>query len=308
MNLQTRFSVPPPIAVAEHIMKDGARIRLRRHGKPGATRLVLSHGNGLAINAYAPFWLPLTECYDVVVFDLRNHGENPLHDEAAHNWVSFYSDMEEIFHGIPEHFGPAKSVGVFHSLSAMAALAHVQRMGKRWDAICLFDPPMMPPAGHPLHTIEMVDGPRLSERALRRTATFDAPEELAAQFRRREAFARWLPEAPDLFARHTLRQMPDGRWTLCCPPAYEGKVYKEKKDESLFERLPRIEVPLKIIAGDPASPYASPAAKTAKAAHDDLGIDYAFVPGTTHFLQIEEPQACRDLLIDFLRRHALDTE
>ncbi len=66
-------------------------------------------------------------------------------------------------------------------------------------------------------------------------------------------------------------------------------------------------MPLMIIAGDPDSPYASPAAATAKSAHDDLGIDYAMVPGTTHFLQIEEPQVCRDLLIDFLKRHGLDS-
>jgi hypothetical protein len=30
------------------------------------------------------------------------------------------------------------------------------------------------------------------------------------------------------------------------------------------------------------------------------------VPGTTHFLQIEEPQRCRDLLIEFLGQHRLN--
>jgi pimeloyl-ACP methyl ester carboxylesterase len=68
-----------------------------------------------------------------------------------------------------------------------------------------------------------------------------------------------------------------------------------------------IGVPLRIIAGDPDSPYASPAAAVAKAAHDEYGVDVAMVPGTTHFLQFEEPQACRDLLIDFLRRHGLES-
>ena len=83
-------------------------------------------------------------------------------------------------------------------------------------------------------------------------------------------------------------------------------MFKENKGP-LFEGLRTVPIPLMIIAGDPASPYASPAAAVAKAAHDELGIEYAFVPETTHFLQIEEPQACRDLLIDFLRRHHLDS-
>jgi pimeloyl-ACP methyl ester carboxylesterase len=307
MTLHQPFTVPPPIAAANLVMKDGAVIRLRRYGKPGATRLVLSHGNGLAINAYAPFWLPLAQDYDIVVFDMRNHGENPLHDEAAHNWDSFYSDMEEIFQGIRANFGEARTVGAFHSLSAVAALAHTLREGKRWDALCVFDPPMMPPAGHPLHAVEGTDMENHSARALRRVAFYDSPDQLAAQFRRRESFARWVPEGADLLARHTLRQLPDGRWTLCCPPACEARTFRENRDESLFRRLREVPVPLMIIGGDPASPYAAPAAATAKAAHDELGIDYASVPGTTHFLQIEEPQACRDLLIDFLRRHHLDS-
>ena len=39
--------------------------------------------------------------------------------------------------------------------------------------------------------------------------------------------------------------------------------------------------------------------------HEETGIDYAFVPDTTHFLQLEAPQACRELLVSFLTRHAL---
>ena len=67
-------------------MEDGAMIRVRRHGIPGAPRLVLSHGNGLAIDGYFPFWGPLRDRYDVIVFDFRNHGQNPLHTAEGHHW------------------------------------------------------------------------------------------------------------------------------------------------------------------------------------------------------------------------------
>jgi pimeloyl-ACP methyl ester carboxylesterase len=299
------LTIPPPAATAELVMKDGAVIRLRRYGKPGATRLVLSHGNGLAINLYAPFWLPLAADYDLVVFDMRNHGENPLHTAEGHHWESFYSDIEEVFQGITRHFGPARTVGAFHSLSSIAALQHSVRHPDRWDGLCLFDPPLMPPKGHPLHESEDADMEKLTARAARRQDTFDSPDQLAAQVRRRPSFAGWVPEGPDLFARHTLRQMPDGRWTLCCPPAFEARAFAENKDLTLYGRLAEVPVPLMIIAADPDTPHASPAAATAKAAHDEMGIDYAMVPGTTHFLQIEKPQVCRDLLKSFLVRHGL---
>jgi pimeloyl-ACP methyl ester carboxylesterase len=306
MNIQQSFMVPPPLATVDLAMQDGAVIRLRRYGRPGATRLALSHGNGLAINAYAPFWLPLARDYDLVVFDMRNHGENPLHDPKAHNYKFFCSDIGEIYEGIRSHFGPARCVGVFHSLSSIAAMLHTLKQGKCWDALCVFDPPIMPPVGHPLHEVEHVSMEKLAQRALRRHTVYDSPEQLATLFRRQASFARWVPEGPDLLARYTLRPMPDGRWTLCCPPECEAVGFRDNADPTLYPRLGDYPVPLRIIAGDPASPFASPAAAAAKAAHDELGVDYAMVPRTTHFLQIEEPQVCRDLLIDFLKRHGLD--
>jgi len=306
MTLHQTFTVPPPSAIADLVTKDGATIQLRRYGRKGRTRLVLSHGNGLAINAYAPFWLPLAESYDVVVFDMRNHGENPLHHLADHTWGNFISDIEEVYQGIRTHFGAARTVAAVHSLASVATLGHALRHPDRWDGLCLFDPPIMPPVGHPLHEIQHADMENLAGRALRRQEIYDAPDQLAAQFQRRPSFGRWVPEGADLLARHTLRRLPDGRWTLRCPPAYESNVFRDNVDPTLFPRLGEIRMPLLIVAGDPESPHTSPAALIAKSAQEMYGIDCAVVPGTTHFLQIEEPQRCRDLLIAFLSRHGLN--
>ena len=304
MNVHQTFTVPPPSARADLTMKDGAVIRLRRYGKPGATRIVLGHGNGLAINAYAPFWLPLAERFDLVVFDMRNHGENPLHTQEGHVWENFFADIEEVFQGIRAQFDEARTVAAMHSLSSIATLEHAWRNRGRWDAVCVFDPPMAPPAGHPLSAFQGPDSQKLSSRAARRQSVFDSPDQLAAQYRR-PAFSHWRPEQADLLAQHTLRRMDDGRWTLCCPPAFESFVFGSKKDPTLFHRMQEIGVPLRVIAGDPDSPYASPAAGVAKAARDECGVDVVMIPGTTHFLQFEEPQACRERLVEFIEMHGV---
>lgn len=299
------FTVPPPAATVDLAMKDGALIRLRRYGRTGRTRLVLSHGNGLAINAYAPFWLPLAQNYDVVVFDMRNHGENPLHTLSGHTWENFFSDIEEIFQGIRKYFGIARTVAAVHSLASVATLGHALRHPDRWDALCLFDPPIMPPFGHPLHEVQHRHMETLAARAIRRQMVFDSPDQLAAQFRRRPSFDRWVLEGADLLAWHTLRRLPEGHWTLCCHPTFEADVFRNNVDPTLFDRLRDVPVPLRIIASDPDAAYTTPAAAIAKSARDLFGTDYAMVPGTTHFLQFEEPQACRDRLIDFLQQHGL---
>src|SRR5690554_93028 len=57
-------------------MTDGAELQVRRYGNGTGPRLVISHGNGFAVDGYRVFWQPLYDDYDVVVFDIRNHGLN----------------------------------------------------------------------------------------------------------------------------------------------------------------------------------------------------------------------------------------
>lgn len=286
-------------------MSDGAVIRLRRHGVPGRTRLVLSHGNGLAIDAYALFWAPLARDYDLVVFDIRNHGENPLHEARSHTWQRIFADMPEIFDGIERCYGAARTVGAFHSLSALAALDSALRHGTGWAALALFDPPIVPPPGHPLTQLERADVTDLVKRTLRRPPRYVSPAVFAAQLARKPQFSRWQPEAFAAVALHTLRETADGGWQLRNPRELEAHIFESKPDVGHWQGMSRLSCPTLLIAGDPRSPFAAPAAHAARAIHQEIGTEYAFVPDTTHFLQLEAPQACREELLSFLARRGL---
>jgi pimeloyl-ACP methyl ester carboxylesterase len=299
-----KFEVPAPSETAVVAMPDGAEVRLRRYGSPKGTRLALSHGNGLAINVYAPFWLPLAESFDVVVFDVRNHGENALHGAGGHNWQTFFADFEDIFQGIQHHFGEAPTVGVFHSLSAIAALQHTLARGKRWSALALFDPPIYPRDGHALRAEHLADMTSLMNRSNRRPQSYAKPEEFATQLARLPQFARVVPEGPMLLARHTLRENAGGLWDLCNPRELEARIYLSQDDPTLWPRMRNLPVPAILIGGDPAV-SATPAAKVCAAIHEETGIEYTSIPATTHFLQIEKPEACRQVLLAFLKRHGL---
>ncbi len=296
------FVVPPPLRVVDLSMSDGAVIRLREYGRSGAPRLALSHGNGLAINAYLPFWLPLADDFELILFDIRNHGENPSHDPAAHSWERFAADMGEVFAGINTHFGDRPTVGVFHSLSAVAALTHTLKAGPTWAALVLFDPPLYPSPGHPLQPLEQADMDDRARRARRRAESYAAPELFAAQLLRSPVFARWVPGAHLLFAQTTLRQAPGGDWVLRNPRELEAFVYETNIDPTIWPRLMSLGCPAILIGADPAAPYASPPAAGCKSIADEYGVPYVMVPDTTHFLQIEQPEACRRALKDFIAR------
>ena len=56
MTSETVWEVPEPLSVCEVHLDDRTITTVRRHGNPAGPRLVLSHGNGLAIDLYYPFW------------------------------------------------------------------------------------------------------------------------------------------------------------------------------------------------------------------------------------------------------------
>jgi pimeloyl-ACP methyl ester carboxylesterase len=180
----TRLSieVPTPLRTIDAVMEDGAMVRVRQHGNPNGPRLALSHGNGLAIDGYLPFWELLRERYELILFDFRNHGQNPTHRLDHHNWPTFIRDLEHIFRLVQEQLGVKRTTGVFHSLSAVTAAMHTQSLGKRWDPLVLFDPPFYPRDGHPLREHQVVGENTIAARAERRTPSYKDPMELARQF------------------------------------------------------------------------------------------------------------------------------
>ena len=74
---------PAPSAVVEVAAKDGAVVHVRRHGNPRGARLIISHGNGFAIDGYAAFWSSFLRDFEIVLFDARNHGWNMVADPPA---------------------------------------------------------------------------------------------------------------------------------------------------------------------------------------------------------------------------------
>jgi pimeloyl-ACP methyl ester carboxylesterase len=289
-----RLTVPKPLAAADLAMADGAVIRLRRHGNPEGPRIALSHGNGLAIDAYLPFWSQLLPGYDVVLFDQRNHGQNSLHGAEGHHWDRLTRDNAEIYDGIARAFGAKPVIGAFHSLSAVAAAMATLRFGPRWTPLVLFDPPIFPRLGHALEPMEREHMRDMAALARRRPERYPDTATFAAQLAARAGFRRWVPGAHDLFARATLRPDPAGNgWVLRCPRELEARIFEQNVDPTVWPRLAACPVPLFLIGADTGVEGQQAPAFLTEALARDQGIPYATITDTTHFLQIERP---RDVL------------
>lgn len=303
------FVLPQPEEEFDLTMDDGATLSVRRHGDPGRpVRLFVSHGNGFAVDGYLPFWGPLADRFDLVTFDFRNHGRSPASNPDNHHYPQMARDLEKVHTDVTARLGKKTSVGVFHSMSARAAMKHAIEIGWRWDALVLFDPPNVPPRDHPLYPRMEAFELRLEEWANNRRDRFADPSELAAEYMSNRAHSTWVEGAHDLMARSVLRRDEEaGDWVLSCARELEASIYLAALSLNLWPNAGDFGGPVKLIGADPEAKGAPAPAFANRALGDECGYDYATVAGTGHMLQIQQPQACRDILLSFLAQCGIET-
>ncbi|HMA73743.1 MAG TPA: alpha/beta hydrolase [Xanthobacteraceae bacterium] len=296
------LEIPTPHAVFDVPLDDGARIRVRRHGNPEGVRLFLSHGNGYAINGYLPYWQHFLDRFDLIVFDFRNHGENVPVTSANHTYAQLSRDLERVYRDVTAKLGNKKAVGIFHSMSGRTAMKHALEIGFRWDALILFDPPNVPPPGHPVCPAMEAFEARLTEFARNRRACFASIDELAEDFAQSRVGQAWVPGVHELMAQSVLRKYPDGDgFALVCDPANEASIYAEAMSMNLWPRASDFGGPVKLIGADPELKIGPPTGRANQALGTENGYNYAFVPGAGHMLQLEKPDECAQLTLEFLK-------
>jgi pimeloyl-ACP methyl ester carboxylesterase len=283
------------------LLSDGAQVVGRRAGNPAGVRLLITHGNGFAIEGYRVFFEPLLPEFDVILLDMRNHGRSPVGRRSAHHYQRLALDIGEIRDGVVNRFGKKTTVGVFHSFSARAAMKHAVEQGWVWDALILFDPPSVPPLGHPLYEAMRQFEVRLVDWALQRQETFASVDELIASFRENRAQSRWLDEARVDMANAVLRA-DAGRWQLNFPRELEATIYLQALSLELWPKASEFGGPTKLIGADPDMKGTPPTAMANRALGTENGFVYEHVPGGGHLLQIEQPEGCRAAMLSFLRQ------
>ena len=290
------WTVPEPEAVHEVRATDGYPIALRRYGNPDGPRLVMSHGNGFAIDAYWPFWSLFIRDFDVFVHDIRSHGRNPVGDLDAHSIPMIAEDFACVSRAMDRRFGSRPKVGVLHSLSALAALH--SGIVHDYAALVLFDPPIHLP-GRPMGELERV-GSLIGRATRRRRERFETPAAYAAYLSTRDAFAGLDAGGLDLLARTTLRPIGNGAgYALGCPREHEARMWDSLYPFARMVDYGKIGCPIKVIGSDPTVPNSFlPSTEVPEL----MRLDYDFVPETTHLLQLENPQACAAHMLEYLSK------
>src|SRR5712672_579729 len=205
------LAVPAPHAIIEAVAEDGARFRVRRHGVLRGPRLLISHGNGFAVDGYFNFWSRFLGAFDVVAFDMRSHGENPRAEPAHHDYAHMTRDLDAICRAVSEEFGPKPAAGLFHSMSAQCAMLQALAGKSEFAALALFDPPNVPRPGHPVRVKMAEYEHKLAHWARHRRAHFDDPLALANEYASTRSGQRWAAGTAELMAAGGVAARSRGR-------------------------------------------------------------------------------------------------
>lgn len=295
MRVQESWDIPEPLATLRVSGVGGAPIIVRRHGNPDGPRLVLSHGNGLAVDMYYPFWRLLCDEFDLVIYDIRNHGWNPVSELRMHNVEVFIRDNERVVGAIIRHFGNKPTVGVFHSLSALVALLQEAKT-PIFSALVLLDPPVIRPnvSERELESaaIRMAAGTRIRE------VRFDSRDQFRELLDYVSFYRRLVSGITTLASKTLLRLEPSGTgYELCCPREYEAQVLDYITVWSVVVDFEKIHCPTKVIGADPTVDYSYlPSMDLTEL----IQVSYDFVPDTCHMVQLERPNKCVSMMKEFL--------
>ena len=288
--------------VVEARLDDDLTVPVRRYGNPDGPRLLISHGNGLAVDLYRPYWSLLLDDFDLMLFDLRNHGRNPVGDLGRHTIPTLCRDLEAVGQAVDRSFGMRPRAGVFHSVSCLAA-ALSPSLGAAYSALVLFDPPFRL-GGVGDRAFESACH-QAAARTRIRAARFRSERDFIDLMNAQPAMERVRPGVAELMARTTLRTAPGGGCELRCPPGHEARILSSMPGFARMVDVDSLPLPVKVIGADPKlRHYFLPPCDLRGA----TSVDFEFLPGTTHLAQLEEPEECARLTVEFLRGTGLARE
>lgn len=292
------WEIPNPLSTLDVRLDADTVTTVRRHGNPSGTRILVSHGSGFAADLYYPFWSLLANDYDVMVYDLRNHGWNSVGTRRDHNIPTLVCDHDIILESIDRTYGNKPTIGIFHSLTSIVAILSSNKI---YSALVLFDPPL---AKHDMSQTELLEAAALMAAKIRqREDHFKSREEFVEFLKFHPSFKGVSPGVHELMALTTLRESESGDgYELRCPREYEAQLMEYGRSFFPLLDLDLIACPKKIIGADPTLPHSYLPTLDQRSAYE---VDYDFIPETTHLLQLEKPEECVAVTREFLERHDL---
>lgn len=256
---------------------NGLRIHLVDWGGEGPPVLLL-HATGFHARLWDPIARRLSHGFHVLAPDARGHGDSEKPD-GDYGWSVFITDIL----GLLEAMDVQGVLGVGHSMGATTLAGAAAAAPGLFQRIVLLDMVLFP---REFRDLPEAHNPMVVA-ARKRRQHWSSREEIFDRYRDRPPFDTWREECLRLYIEHGTDLAADGSVTLKCPGEIEARVYAGGTSFYAWEQLDHVSAPALLVRGEKSYTFPESTAQRALG-HLRHGRLLA-IPGTTHFIPMEEP-------------------
>jgi len=258
---------------------------------PSAPLLVFAHANGFHGLTYSKVFEPVAHDYRVILLDLRGHGCStlPAPVEALKNWHIYLDDVLAFLDALQED----RYILAGHSLGGVINFLAGQRRPEQTAGLLLAEPVLLRRSiGKMMSWGRSIGLTRrlipLVRRAAERKTQFADRDAAYRNYHGRGAFKTW----PDAILRDYVdggfRDHADGHVELACDRAWEVATY-QTQDNDIWKHARLARFPIHVLRAERNSTVFPLMADRLKRILPQTIIET--VPGTSHFLPMERPDA-----------------
>jgi pimeloyl-ACP methyl ester carboxylesterase len=268
------------------VIVNGIRLHYLDWGGDGEP-IVLLHATGFLGPIYRPIAQALTAIGHVYSFDQRGHGDSERPRNDIYGWDITAADLE----GFIVAMGLKHVRGIGHSAGATAIGVVASGRPDLISRAMLVEPVIFD-----LNDSAVRRPSEMQARTLKRKRTFDSVEAMFLNFENKPPYDTWRKEIlRDYCARGTYVDA-GGKRALKCHPEVEAEIYATLRNFDGLGYIMRCNVPLLVLFGEQTD--APGLALAPRLAANNRRV--VIVPGTTHFIPMEEPELTARMALEFL--------
>lgn len=249
-----------------------------------------AHANGFNALTYRTLFDELSLFMRIYASDLRGHGQSTLaaNPKGMRSWQIYCDD---ILRTIQEIDGKPKILAG-HSLGATASLmAAIANPG--WvSGLVLIEPVLLPPSELRRQSLLRAAGVmKVPARARSKRGIWPTRDAMFQSYRSRGAFKNWPEEVVrDFIVGGSLDYIDYRQVRLACTPGWEVANY-EAGPPNVWKGLASLKIPMTVIVGETRS--TCPDESIALLQKKQPAARIVRVPGSSHFLPMEQPDVVR---------------
>jgi pimeloyl-ACP methyl ester carboxylesterase len=268
------------------VVVNGIRLHYLDWGGAG-TPIVLLHATGFLGAIYRPIAQALTAIGHVYSYDQRGHGDSERPGNDIYGWDITANDLEAFI--LAMGFKQVRGIG--HSAGATAFGTVASRRPDLISRAMLIEPvifDMSDPA--------MQRPSEMRDRTLKRKRSFDSVDAMFANFEHKPPYKTWRREILRDYCERGTYVGADGKRLLKCHPEVEAEIYATSRVFDGLGYIMRCNVPLLVLFGEQSDAPGMTLAPRLAGENREIVI----VPGTTHFIPMEDPELTTRMALKFL--------